>query len=148
MSAPSYSDDELARAWIRRFSQDRTRVLLVDSADSQARDGQRIDTETKWAFDELERLVAEDPPHAWAVILCLLNLANDDETALANLAAGPLETLLARHGRMLIERVETAAKSNPQFRELLGGIWRNAIEEPVWERIQALAGSSTSPKTK
>lgn len=55
-----------------------------------------------------------------------------------NLAAGPLETLLVRHGRDVLERVEAEAKSNPSFKDLLDGVWGNAIDEAVWERVQAL----------
>src|SRR5262249_50028490 len=133
-----YSDEELARAWIRRFSQNRPSILLADNADAQMRDEQRTEVETKWAFDELEQLVESDPPHAWTVILCILGLSHQDGGALDNLAAGPLETLLARHGRDVVEWVEAEAKSNPKFRDLLKGVWGNAIDKSVWTRVQSL----------
>jgi hypothetical protein len=136
---PHYSDEEIARAWIRRFSQNRTSILLAGDADAQIRDDQRIEVETKWAFDELEKLVENDPARAWAVILCILNTAHQDENALDNLAAGPLETLLARHGRDVVERVEAEAKANPKFKKLLKGVWGNAIDEAVWAKVRSLS---------
>ena len=137
---PHYSDEELARAWIRRFSQSRTSILLAGDADAQMQDDQRIEVETKWAFDELEKLVENDPARAWAVILCILSTAHQDENALDNLAAGPLETLLARHGRDVVEWVEAEAKANPKFKELLKGVWGNAIDEAVWAKVRSLSG--------
>ncbi len=101
-----------------------------------------IDSETKWAFDQVEELVQKDPARAWAVILRILGLAHQDESALSNLAAGPLETLLAKHGRQILGWVEAEANRNPGFRGLLKGVWRNAIDESVWERVQSLAGES------
>lgn len=139
---PHYSDEELARAWIRRFSQSRTRVLLAGAADAQMRDEQRIEIETKWAFDELEKLVETEPAHAWAVILCILSTADQDENALDNLAAGPLETLLARHGRDVVEWVEAEANANPKLKKLLKGVWGNAIDEVVWAKVQELSADS------
>src|SRR5262249_43362638 len=123
-------------------SQERKKVLSTIEADAQLGADQRIEIETKWAFDELEKVVAADPSRAWAVILRILKTASQDQGVLDNLAAGPLETLLARHGRHIIERVETEAALNPAFRELLNGVWRNAIDEAVWERIQLLTADS------
>ncbi len=51
-----FSDAELAQAWIRRFSQNRTRILSVDSADKQLRDEEHIEVETKLAFAAVEAI--------------------------------------------------------------------------------------------
>jgi hypothetical protein len=139
-----YSDEEVAQAWIRRFSQNRTRILLPETADAQTLADQRIELETKWAFEELEKIVKNDAPRAWAVILRILETAPHDDDVLDNLSAGPLETLLALHGRDVIEWVEAEAKSNPGFRDILQGVWGNAIDGAVWERIQALLLDSTN----
>jgi hypothetical protein len=136
---PHFSDQELARAWIRRFSQNRRSILLTDSADSQMRDERLIEDETKWAFDAFEELVDKDATRAWAVILRILEMAHPDASVLNNLSAGPLETLLVRHGWDVLEWVEAEATSNPKFKDLLEGLWGNAIDETVWERVQALS---------
>jgi hypothetical protein len=65
-------------------------------------------------------------------------LGQKDENVLDNLAAGPLETLLVRHGRDIIDRVENEAKSDPRFKDLLLGVWGNAVDATVWERLEAL----------
>ena len=51
---------------------------------------------------------------------------------------GPLEDLLVYHGPDVIDKIEALATSDPEFRGLLGGVWRNKIREDVWERIQVL----------
>ena len=53
------------------------------------------------------------------------------------LATGPLEDLLAKQGPEFIERVEELARKDPRFNYLLGGVWRNAMTEEVWRRVQA-----------
>ena len=58
-----------------------------------------------------------------------------DMTVLALLAAGPMEELLVYHGPAIIEQVEEKAAHQPKFRRLLGGVWKNAIEEGIWARV-------------
>lgn len=53
----------------------------------------------------------------------------------AILAAGPLEDLLVYFGSEYIDRVEMLARKDSKFNELLGGVWKNAIMDEVWERI-------------
>jgi hypothetical protein len=62
------------------------------------------------------------------------------DRAFAVLAAGPLEDLLAYHGSEFIDRVETEARRNPRFRDLLGGVWRNTITDDIWARVEKIRG--------
>lgn len=90
-----------------------------------------------WAWEQVNDLCSNDPDAAFAFILAVL--AHDQSArTLANLAAGPLEDLLARHPHEVIERVEAQAKSDPQFAHLLGGVWKNTIPDDVWKRVQAV----------
>lgn len=135
------SDEELARAWIRRFSTNRKHVLSVDNVDQQLLEDRRIELETSPASQELQRLVLEDPGRAWTMILVILELAEQDEGALDNLAAGPLESLLFHHGPKAIEWVEKEARSNQRLKDLLSGI--NTGDATIWNRLQALVDGST-----
>jgi hypothetical protein len=143
-SQPQFSDEELARAWIRRFSKNRKRVLSLDNPDKQLREDRRIETETNWASNELQKLVRDDPGRAWTMILLILKLAQQDEDALDNLAAGPLESFLVHHGPDVVERVEKEARLNPQLKDLLLGVWGNSVDATVWRRLQALLDNSTA----
>lgn len=116
--------DQLADAWI-----------ALQSASKQERDA------LFWAWETLDVLVDRDPEMAWQVIDLIWRRDKEDMT-LANLAAGPVEDLLVRHGAAFIERMYLIARREPVFRKLLGGVWRNSIAEPVWQRLKEIAGPS------
>ena len=83
-------------------------------------------------------------PSKWlaavAVTLELIPPEDDDpDNLLGNLAAGPLEDLLAYHGSEMIDEVELLARRNPDFSYLLGGVWQNLMSDDVWKRVQAAA---------
>jgi hypothetical protein len=61
---------------------------------------------------------------------------------LANLAAGPLEDLMVRHGSQFIASLEKLAATDGQFRKMLGALWENDINAEVWARIKRVAGPS------
>lgn len=92
-----------------------------------------------WAADRMRDLVSGDPETAWQVIDVIWRLDQSDR-ALANLAAGPVEDLLAHHGEAFIDRITLLARREPVFRKLLGGVWRNNIAEPVWQKLKSIAG--------
>lgn len=58
-----------------------------------------------WAFQSLEELARHHPEKAYAAILEIL-ASTEDEYVLCNLAAGPLEDLLAYHGPDLSNRLK------------------------------------------
>ncbi len=92
-----------------------------------------------WAFDQMCDWLTDDPEQCWETILAILEHTSDDK-ALANLAAGPLESLLSDHRLKFIERVEERSRQDAKFRWLLGGVWKNMMPDDVWERLQAVAG--------
>lgn len=95
-----------------------------------------------WAASHLSDLIWEessdggDAQEAWEMILSINERPLSDE-AMSVLAAGPLEDLLVCHGQAFIERVEARAHQDPAFNRLLGGVWKNAMSEDVWQRVQA-----------
>ena len=86
----------------------------------------------------MARLQTSDPERCWSIILRIFALDRSDHL-LANLAAGPLEDLLAAHGERFIERVETLALQEPRFRFTTQMVWRNSISAPVWARLRKAA---------
>jgi len=86
-----------------------------------------------WAFEEFDRLVRRQPEDAWEAVLAVL-AATTDEYTLSNLAAGPLEDLINQHGEAFIDRIETLARCEPRFQELLCGVWRGSTPE-IWHRV-------------
>ena len=93
-----------------------------------------------WSFDRLWELVHDDPEAAWSIIQIIRQEGSD--LVLSNLAAGPLEDLLVTHGDQFIDRVETLAEHDAQFRRLLAATWQNSMPPQLWKRIKAVAGPS------
>jgi len=104
---------------------------------------QRADTGTReyadsfWAVERLDELCSTSPEDAWDVILGVL-ARDPSDRALGNLAAGPLEDVLARHGPSIIERVEREARRSPAFANLPAGVWQNTMPDDIWARVRAV----------
>lgn len=90
-----------------------------------------------WAYEEMEQLVEHRPSDALDVILEILSIS-DEDSLLFDLAAGPLESVLVKHGHEVIDRIIELLKSDPKFRDLLQRVWGNSIDKDVWQRIENL----------
>lgn len=115
---------KLVDAWIARYE-------LIEKQGDQSPDGEAL----FWAYEEFDALCRRQPEVAWPLILEVL-VRTENEFVLENLAAGPLETLLACHGSQMIARVEARAKEDRRFKWLLAGVWQNLIPDAVWDRVQ------------
>lgn len=91
----------------------------------------------EWASDAVADIIADDPQQGLTLIKTLLERAENDHL-IANLAAGPLETLLSRHGSSIIDEIETESLKNKKFNYLLGGVWKGGMSDEVWERFQKI----------
>ncbi len=113
---------ELARAWITYWN------APEESSEREA---------LSWVSEREWDLVRHSPQEAWQLILAVLERDKSIEIQEV-LSAGPLEDLLAKHGESMIATVEAEARSNPYFARLLGGVWRNAMSESIWVRVQGV----------
>ena len=94
----------------------------------------------EWAWDELERLVRNEPARALRVVIALIASAPDDAT-IAYVAAGPLENLLCYHGNEVIDEVERSASRDERFRRALSGVWARADMLPsIQARVATAVG--------
>jgi|LakMenEpi03Aug12_release.lakeMendotaPanAssembly.Ray.scaffolds.fasta_scaffold515828_2 hypothetical protein len=87
-----------------------------------------------YAIHEIEDYLYSYPDAAWQLILELMILA-DTPLLLANIAAGPLETLLHKYPYQYIDRIEQQAKKDKKFKECLGYVWQGGVPEEIWRRI-------------
>ena len=117
---------DVAQAWIRIY---------------HAKENSKERDENFWAFNALSKFCDTDPEKCFEVIEIIRGLDHSNDV-LANLAAGPLEDLLAKHGEQFIDRFEKFAKSDVQLRRLLGAVWQNDISDSIWKRLQLIAGPS------
>lgn len=90
-----------------------------------------------WAYEKLSGLVDDQPDAAWQVVLLIWSIDQSIPTE-QNLSAGPVEYLLAKHGDRMIALVEAAAKRDPSFAKMLGGVWKNQMSDEVWARLQCV----------
>ena len=92
-----------------------------------------------WTEDseELYRLIDCDPDQALKVILGAAQLTTEP-LMLANLAAGPLEDFLGRHGERYLDVFHALALREQRLREVLDGVWQGSMPKRVWHRIEIL----------
>jgi hypothetical protein len=98
-----------------------------------------------WSFDKIWDLTLYAPIDCWSVILTIFK-KDQSELILGRLAAGPVESLLAFNGHKVISLLENAAIEFPEFRAMLSRVWRNAISEDVWQRLQKVITADNTSK--
>ena len=98
-----------------------------------------LDDSQQWVFDELDRLVRDDPETAWPVIREALRRSSNDQV-LAFVAAGPLEDLIRLHARTFIDRIETASNADDQFRRAVSGVWVSDLPDDIERRLDRVIG--------
>lgn len=92
-------------------------------------------------FNELMPVMdwpSENPDLCWEFIQEVLN-QTDDEKILYDLAAGPIESVLAHNPHKSIVILEDLSKKLPKLRNILDGVWQNLMPDDVWKRVQNLA---------
>lgn len=86
-----------------------------------------------WAVQKFFQYEIEHPEVCWEAIL-QIHRRKPSEKVLEILAEGPLKDLIENHGTEFIERIETEAKANSEFKKLLHGV-KGSSREEVWKRI-------------
>jgi hypothetical protein len=113
--------EKLASAWIRRYEN-------------------KSETDTQWAYDKLDDLCRKSPIEALAVIFKIFEKTNCEEV-LDNLAAGPLEDVLANFGNEVINDISEYTAHYPKFCDVLSGIWSGRISDEVLDQIESILSS-------
>lgn len=98
--------------------------------------GTRERTLGSWADDLIMEATHNDAEYALQIIFAIHELDPDHEAADV-FAAGPLEDLLAYQGAYVIDEIERRATNDSSFAFVLGGVWKNIIPDPIWNRILA-----------
>ncbi|MCG7984612.1 MAG: hypothetical protein JAY90_17890 [Candidatus Thiodiazotropha lotti] len=97
------------------------------------------DTELHWTDDHLFNLMLNGKiEELWQFVIRAYK-KDLTQKVIGILSAGALEDVLAAKGEEYIGRVELLAANDQKFKYLLGGVWKNAMSNDVWSRVQAAA---------
>lgn len=88
---------------------------------------------------EVMRWPDEQPERAWQFILAVI-VRKPPPQVLAILSALLLEDLLTAHGPQFIGRAAHQAAVCGVFKKLLGAVWLDSEDTPVWREVYAIAG--------
>ena len=91
-----------------------------------------------WSFEKFDDVLHSDPDRAWNLVLQLVD-ASPSDRVLELVAAGPMEDLMDRHGKAVIDRVEGMAKKSPRFKQMLAGVWLDEDPAGVAARFYSCA---------
>lgn len=121
-------------------------------AHHHAGEGTSARDDSFWAYEKLDDLCRRSPDECWEVIHAIRQADGSDEI-LANLAAGPLEDLFVQHGNRYIDAVERSARTDAQFRKMLGAVWeewdrRRRVGANSADRRDQLLGCTRGPRSK
>lgn len=74
-------------------------------------------------WEEVDKIVQKNSlDDGWEITTLLIDAAQSKK-ALANIAAGPLEDLLKRHGLKIVSKLKEEAQKKEKFRYALAGVW-------------------------
>ena len=117
--------DKLCRAWVVLYKEGRNPLSDKESPHF-------------WAFEKLDDVMRDSPTLAWEIILRILAIDSSNST-IANISAGPIENILVLHGPAMIGIIEEESLKNDALRFSLVGVWKNAMSDEVWDRLQRIA---------
>jgi Family of unknown function (DUF6869) len=96
-----------------------------------------------WVVERVWDLCDDAPNEAFEFILAVLEQDASSAT-LAILSAGPLESLLRKHGPRIIGRVERRARRDASFTRLLAHVWKDKMSQKIWARVQLARDRQTA----
>jgi len=108
---------------------------------------QSDDKALRWASRDVVDLCIKGPwERLWQLVQAIVALPEEPEPeALATIAAGPLEDLLANAGPDYIAAIEDLARSNARAARMLTGVWPSTIHPAVWQRVVTFCRTVPDP---
>lgn len=124
------ADGALDLEKIARTIVESRKAYLTDAID------ENLEAETAWAADCATEIEENHPELVLALVIAAMDACVSIEDAVF-VAAGVVETSVAKHGPDLIDSIELLARHSAKFRFILSGIWseNGSINPDVWTRI-------------
>lgn len=127
-------DNEIAINWLRYY-----RDVSAFGRDSPNAEKSFVGYE---AFDDL---CWKEPIRALKIVRDIFEM-HPGEKILFDLAAGPLEDLLVRHGNEVIPHLKQHIQENPEMLTLLEGIWIDRMTQHVQFQLEEIVANSSGNK--
>src|SRR5689334_2822986 len=99
--------------------------LCSDPADDDL--GSDADESAYTIVDQATRRLG--PEASWSLTLAVVSHADSEQ--LSGVAVGPLETMVRRHGAVLVDAIESEAARSERFKWALGLIWLDDDDLPA-----------------
>jgi len=96
--------------------------------------------------EDVDELVSSKPAEAWEILKDLIAISPSDD-ALAYVAAGPLESLLAVHGDEMASVIRAEALVNERLRDALARVLLDPIDAGVQRALGEWLYPSSRPLT-
>lgn len=121
----SLSLSELAETWI----------AIMSRSDIE------IERDDHWyeLYDYQHALTGNEPARALALVKAVLEI-EDNPNLLGSLSAGMLEDLIPHNDGPVVDAVVAEAASDPQFQDLLCGVWFDGLSPQVVARLKWACG--------
>jgi hypothetical protein len=84
---------------------------------------------------EVGRMVREAPFECLGIVVDIID-KDDSDLILSNVAAGPLENLIAMSGGLVIGEIENVSRVNEGLKKALGMVWQGDIPDDIWTRVE------------
>ena len=114
--------DELANGWVA--------LQYAHQADNASREHISVGK-------ELGRLAHEEPAVCLDLIVEVIRL-DSGELVLSNVAAGPLENVIAENGSVVVDEIERLAREDAAFKKALSLVWPRDTSD-IWRRVERSA---------
>ena len=108
------------------------------------------DEQYSWASEDVIMMTMfGSAEEAWQFINEALPKCENKKNAFFNLAAGPLENFLSKHGKEYLDTICIKTREDSLFRQLIRGVWTSGIDQEVCRKIEkALSKPKKNKKTK
>jgi hypothetical protein len=90
-------------------------------AEAYLRNHRSFEDKDFWAWEEVRRLIEDDPEAAWRVTLLLLDKVESD-AEVGYIAAGPLEDFIDFHGHTALDRIDEVVDRNKRLQLALSTV--------------------------
>ena len=139
--------DTLVSEYLKHLKYQRMPVPMSREAMERdlAESKRRVETDPYFdAWVDLDYLCHNDPEAALSVILALIERCDKED--LGTLGAGPIESLVWKHARLLVDRLEHLLRTNSRFFEAYESVNMGGVPLTIQRRLNEILVEGGVPR--